>query len=470
MENPSSPSPEASQGGSLRGRFSEATDEFVQVFTASIDFDRRLYREDIAGSIAHATMLETIGVLTLAEQEQIVSGLNTILREIEDGEMQWRVELEDVHMNIEHRLIELVGDTGKKLHTGRSRNDQVATDIRLYLRTAIDHLVAQQSELLRALADLADANADTIMPGFTHLQAAQPITLGHHLMAWFEMLKRDRDRLLDCRKRVNHLPLGAAALAGTPYLPDRNLVAQLLGFDDVCENSLDAVSDRDFAIEFCAAAALCLTHMSRWCEEMVLWSSQQFDFITLPDRFCTGSSIMPQKKNPDVPELIRGKTGRVNGHLISLLTLMKSQPLAYNKDNQEDKEPLFDAVDTLDHCLTALIGMVPNIEANTEVMLQATLRGFTTATDLADYLVRKKKVPFRDAHDMVGQAVQLALKQGKSLEEMSLAELNGNATSVIEQDIYEVLTPQGSIASRDHIGGTAPQQVRAAITRARAQI
>ena len=469
MENPSSPSPEASQGGSLRGRFSEATDEFVQVFTASIDFDRRLYREDIAGSIAHATMLETIGVLTLAEQEQIVSGLNTILREIEDGEMQWRVELEDVHMNIEHRLIELVGDTGKKLHTGRSRNDQVATDIRLYLRTAIDQLVAQQSELLRALADLADANADTIMPGFTHLQAAQPITLGHHLMAWFEMLKRDRDRLLDCRKRVNHLPLGAAALAGTPYLPDRNLVAQLLGFDDVCENSLDAVSDRDFAIEFCAAAALCLTHMSRWCEEMVLWSSQQFDFITLPDRFCTGSSIMPQKKNPDVPELIRGKTGRVNGHLISLLTLMKSQPLAYNKDNQEDKEPLFDAVDTLDHCLTALIGMVPNIEANTEVMLQATLRGFTTATDLADYLVRKN-VPFRDAHDMVGQAVQLALKQGKSLEEMSLAELNGNATSVIEQDIYEVLTPQGSIASRDHIGGTAPQQVRAAITRARAQI
>ena len=469
MENPSSPSPEASQGGSLRGRFSEATDEFVQVFTASIDFDRRLYREDIAGSIAHATMLETIGVLTLAEQEQIVSGLNTILREIEDGEMQWRVELEDVHMNIEHRLIELVGDTGKKLHTGRSRNDQVATDIRLYLRTAIDHLVAQQSELLRALADLADANADTIMPGFTHLQAAQPITLGHHLMAWFEMLKRDRDRLLDCRKRVNHLPLGAAALAGTPYLPDRNLVAQLLGFDDVCENSLDAVSDRDFAIEFCAAAALCLTHMSRWCEEMVLWSSQQFDFITLPDRFCTGSSIMPQKKNPDVPELIRGKTGRVNGHLISLLTLMKSQPLAYNKDNQEDKEPLFDAVDTLDHCLTALIGMVPNIEANTEVMLQATLRGFATATDLADYLVRKN-VPFRDAHDMVGQAVQLALKQGKSLEELSLAELNGNETSVIEQDIYEVLTPQGSIASRDHIGGTAPQQVRAAITRARAQI
>ena len=469
MDNPSNPSSEASQSGSLRARFSEATDEFVQVFTASIDFDRRLYQEDIAGSIAHATMLATIGVLTSAEKDQIENALGTILREIENGDMQWRVDLEDVHMNIEHRLIELIGDTGKKLHTGRSRNDQVATDIRLYLRAAIDRLVAQQSELLHALADLADANAGTIMPGFTHLQAAQPITFGHHLMAWFEMLKRDRDRLLDCRKRVNQLPLGAAALAGTPYLPNRDLVAQLLDFDGVCENSLDAVSDRDFAIEFCAAAALCLTHMSRWCEEMVLWSSQQFDFITLPDRFCTGSSIMPQKKNPDVPELIRGKTGRVNGHLISLLTLMKSQPLAYNKDNQEDKEPLFDAVDTLGNCLTALIGMIPNIQANAEVMLQATLRGFTTATDLADYLVRKN-VPFRDAHDMVGQAVQLALKQDKSLEKLSLAELNGNETAVIEQDIYEVLIPQGSIASRDHVGGTAPQQVRAAIARARAQI
>jgi argininosuccinate lyase len=469
MDNTSSPSPEASQGGSLRGRFSEATDEFVQVFTASIDFDRRLYKEDIAGSIAHATMLETIGVLSQTEKDQILSGLNTVLAEIENGDMQWRVDLEDVHMNIEHRLIELIGDTGKKLHTGRSRNDQVATDIRLYLRTAIDQLVVQQSELLSALADLAESNADTVMPGFTHLQAAQPITFGHHLMAWFEMLKRDRERLLDCRRRVNQLPLGAAALAGSTYLPDRILVARLLGFDGVCENSLDAVSDRDFAIEFCAAAALCLTHMSRWCEEMVLWSSQQFNFITLPDRFCTGSSIMPQKKNPDVPELIRGKTGRVNGHLISLLTLMKGQPLAYNKDNQEDKEPLFDAVDTLGSSLTALIGMVPNIEANKSVMLQATLRGFTTATDLADYLVRKN-VPFRDAHDMVGQAVQVAVSQGKALEELSLEELNGNETNVIEQDIYEVLTLQGSIASRDHLGGTAPTQVRAAIARAKLQI
>ena len=469
MENSTSQTPHAADGGSLRGRFSEATDEFVQVFTASIDFDQRLFREDIAGSIAHATMLETINVLTKAELDQIVAGLQNIQAEIEGGRLQWRVDLEDVHMNIEHRLIELIGDTGKKLHTGRSRNDQVATDIRLHLRSSIDGLVEQQGQLMTALADLAESNADTIMPGFTHLQAAQPITFGHHLMAWFEMLRRDRDRLLDCRKRLNQLPLGAAALAGSPYKPNRALVAELLGFDGVCENSLDAVSDRDFAIEFCAATALSLTHMSRWCEEMVLWSSQQFNFITLPDRFCTGSSIMPQKKNPDVPELIRGKTGRVNGHLIALLTLMKSQPLAYNKDNQEDKEPLFDAIDTLANCLTALIGMVPNIQANKDVMLDATLKGFTTATDLADYLVRKN-VPFRDAHELVGQAVQLAVSLGKGLEELSVEELNGPGQSVIESDIYDVLTLQGSIASRDHLGGTAPSQVRKAIARARATI
>ena len=469
MENSTSQTPYAADSGSLRGRFSEATDEFVQVFTASIDFDQRLFREDIAGSIAHATMLETINVLTKAELDQIVAGLQTIQAEIEGGRLQWRVDLEDVHMNIEHRLIELIGDTGKKLHTGRSRNDQVATDIRLHLRSSIDGLVEQQGQLMTALADLAESNADTIMPGFTHLQAAQPITFGHHLMAWFEMLRRDRGRLLDCRKRLNQLPLGAAALAGSPYKPNRALVAELLGFDGVCENSLDAVSDRDFAIEFCAATALSLTHMSRWCEEMVLWSSQQFNFITLPDRFCTGSSIMPQKKNPDVPELIRGKTGRVNGHLIALLTLMKSQPLAYNKDNQEDKEPLFDAIDTLANCLTALIGMVPNIQANKDVMLDATLKGFTTATDLADYLVRKN-VPFRDAHELVGQAVQLAVSLGKGLEELSVEELNGPGQSVIESDIYDVLTLRGSIASRDHLGGTAPNQVRKAIARARATI
>jgi argininosuccinate lyase len=472
MDNPNSTiAPQSPHGaeGSLRGRFSEATDEFVQVFTASVSFDQRLYKEDIAGSKAHATMLRSISVLDSDELNQILQGLQTIQDEIEGGVFQWRVDLEDVHMNIEHRLIELIGDTGKKLHTGRSRNDQVATDIRLHVRAAIDQLISQQSQLLGALADLAETNADTIMPGFTHLQAAQPITFGHHLMAWFEMLRRDRERLLDCRKRVNQLPLGAAALAGTPYLPNRPMVAELLEFEGVCENSLDAVSDRDFAIEFCAAAALSLTHMSRWCEEMVLWSSQQFNFITLPDRFCTGSSIMPQKKNPDVPELIRGKTGRVNGHLISLLTLMKSQPLAYNKDNQEDKEPLFDVIDTLSDCLTALIGLVPNIQANKDVMLAATDQGFTTATDLADYLVRKG-MPFRDAHDVVGRAVQLAASQNRPLEDLSIEELNGPNSNVIEEDVYQILTLQGSVGTRDHLGGTAPNQVRQAIQRARAMI
>ena len=400
--------PKLGTGGLLRGRFSEATDEFVEAFTASVTFDRRLYRQDIAGSVAHAQMLAKIGVITAVEADQIIQGLNTIESEIESGNFNWQIALEDVHMNIESRLIELIGNTGKKLHTGRSRNDQVATDIRLYLRDAIDQLDQLETELLKAIAGVAYQHTDTIMPGFTHLQAAQPITFGHHLMAWFEMLMRDRTRLRDCRKRVNQLPLGAAALAGTPFCPDRAFVAQMLGFDSVCENSLDAVSDRDFAIEFCACAALTLMHMSRWCEELVLWSSQQFDFVELPDRFCTGSSIMPQKKNPDVPELIRGKTGRVNGHLMALLTLMKSQPLAYHKDNQEDKEPLFDSIDTLHGCLTALIGLVPNINPNKSAMLDATLKGFTTATDLADYLVRKQ-VPFRDAHEMVGQAVQVAV-------------------------------------------------------------
>jgi len=457
--------PKLGTGGLLRGRFSEATDEFVEAFTASVTFDRRLYRQDIAGSVAHAQMLAKIGVITAVEADQIIQGLNTIESEIESGNFNWQIALEDVHMNIESRLIELIGNTGKKLHTGRSRNDQVATDIRLYLRDAIDQLDQLETELLKAIAGVAYQHTDTIMPGFTHLQAAQPITFGHHLMAWFEMLMRDRTRLRDCRKRVNQLPLGAAALAGTPFCPDRAFVAQMLGFDSVCENSLDAVSDRDFAIEFCACAALTLMHMSRWCEELVLWSSQQFDFVELPDRFCTGSSIMPQKKNPDVPELIRGKTGRVNGHLMALLTLMKSQPLAYNKDNQEDKEPLFDSIDTLHGCLTALIGLVPNINPNKSAMLDATLKGFTTATDLADYLVRKQ-VPFRDAHEMVGQAVQVAVAKGKPLDELTLAELNGQENGIITEDVYEVLSLQGSVAARNHFGGTAPKQVREAIARA----
>jgi argininosuccinate lyase len=451
------------------GRFTEATDAFVESFTASVPFDRRLYHHDIEGSIAHATMLARVGVLSEAERDRIVSGLREIHKEIDDGKFDWRIDREDVHMNVESRLITLIGDAGKKLHTGRSRNDQVATDIRLYLRDAIDDLDTLQTELLETLIDLAEQHAGTVMPGFTHLQPAQPITFGHHLLAWFEMLHRDRDRLRDCRRRVNVLPLGSAALAGTTFPIDRACVAELLGFDAVAENSLDAVSDRDFAIEFCATASLTLVHLSRWCEELVLWSSPQFGFVELPDRFCTGSSIMPQKKNPDVPELVRGKTGRVVGDLVALLTLMKSQPLAYNKDNQEDKEPLFDAVDTLYGCLTALRGLIPAIEARPERMAAAARVGFTTATDLADYLVRRG-VPFRDAHEIVGRTVAHALDEGSNLEDLSLRALQQIGGDVIDASVFEVLTIDGSVAARDHFGGTAPAQVRAAIGRARTRL
>lgn len=451
------------------GRFTEATDAFVETFTASVGFDRRLYHHDIEGSIAHATMLASVGVLSGDERDRIVSGLREIHKEIDEGRFEWRVDREDVHMNVEARLIELIGDTGKKLHTGRSRNDQIATDIRLYLRDAIDAIDAVETELLDALLELAARHTDTVMPGFTHLQPAQPITFGHHLLAWFEMLLRDRERLRDCRRRVNVLPLGAAALAGTTFPIDRQAVASALGFDAVAENSLDAVSDRDFAIEFCATASLTLVHLSRWCEELVLWSSQQFGFVELPDRFCTGSSIMPQKKNPDVPELVRGKSGRVTGDLIALLTLMKSQPLAYNKDNQEDKEPLFDAVDTLRDCLTAMRGLIPAVEARPERMTAAARLGFTTATDLADYLVRRQ-VPFRDAHEIVGRAVAFALDQGKDLDALTLDELKRFGGDAIEAGVFDVLTLEGSVAARNHIGGTAPAQVRAAIERARARV
>ncbi|MEZ5559278.1 MAG: argininosuccinate lyase [Pseudomonadales bacterium] len=451
------------------GRFTEATDAFVESFTASVGFDQRLYRHDIDGSIAHASMLAAVGVLTDDERERIVSGLRQIHKEIEAGEFQWRIALEDVHMNIESRLIELIGDTGKKLHTGRSRNDQVATDIRLYLREQVDLLVDLQRDVLLALLDQAEAHAATIMPGFTHLQAAQPVTFGHHLLAWFEMLKRDRERLLDCRRRINVLPLGAAALAGTTYPIDREAVARALGFDGVAQNSLDAVSDRDFAIEFCSAASLTMVHLSRWCEELVLWSSQQFAFVDLPDRFCTGSSIMPQKKNPDVPELVRGKTGRVVGDLMALLTLMKSQPLAYNKDNQEDKEPLFDCVDTLTDCLIAMRGLIPAIQPRAGRMREAASLGFTTATDLADYLVRNQ-VPFRDAHEIVGRAVAFALGVGRDLSELSLEELQRFGGNAIAADVFDVLTLEGSVQARNHIGATAPQQVLAAAKRARAAL
>ncbi|HEX5677021.1 MAG TPA: argininosuccinate lyase [Alcanivorax sp.] len=447
------------------GRFSESTDAFVQAFTASVGFDRRMYRQDIQGSQAHATMLAEAGVLTGEERDAIVQGLDEIRAEIEAGEFQWSVALEDVHMNIEARLTDKIGITGKKLHTGRSRNDQVATDIRLWLRDEIDLIDGEMERLMTGLLDQAEREAATIMPGFTHLQTAQPVTFGHHLLAWFEMLKRDRERLADCRKRVNRMPLGAAALAGTTYPIIRERTRELLGFDEVCENSLDAVSDRDFAIEFCALAALCVTHLSRVSEELVLWTSAQFNFIDLPDRFCTGSSIMPQKKNPDVPELVRGKTGRLNGHLIALLTLMKSQPLAYNKDNQEDKEPLFDAVDTLAGCLRAFADMIPAIEPNREVMREAARRGFATATDLADYLVRKG-IAFRDSHEIVGKAVALGLEKKKDLSDMSLAELR-QFSDQIDEDVFEVLTLEGSVSARDHIGGTAPDQVRAAVARGR---
>ena len=447
------------------GRFTEPTDAFVERFTASVGFDRRLYHHDIRGSIAHASMLAEVGVLTTEERDTIIDGLKDVKEDIEAGRFDWSVALEDVHMNIEAKLTERIGITGKKLHTGRSRNDQVATDIRLYLRDEIDVISEELNRLQSGLLDLAEREAATIMPGFTHLQTAQPVTFGHHLLAWYEMLARDAERLQDCRRRVNVMPLGAAALAGTTYPIDRHITARLLGFDRPSENSLDSVSDRDFAIEFCSFAALLMTHLSRFSEELVLWTSAQFDFIDLPDRFCTGSSIMPQKKNPDVPELVRGKTGRVNGHLVSLLTLMKSQPLAYNKDNQEDKEPLFDTVDTVKGCLKAYADMVPAIEAKADNMRVAAKRGFSTATDLADYLV-KKGVAFRDAHEIVGKAVAFGVAEGRDLSEMTRQELAG-FSDVIGEDVFDVLTLDGSVQARNHLGGTAPEQVLAAVARAR---
>jgi argininosuccinate lyase len=450
------------------GRFTESTDAFVEAFTASIDFDQRLYRYDIAGSVAHASMLSHVGIITVDECRTIVAGLEDIQAEIERGDFAWSVELEDIHMNIEARLIERIGETGKKLHTGRSRNDQVATDLRLYLRDEIDDLCAALTRLQVALVDIAADEADTIMPGFTHLQVAMPVSFGHHMLAWEAMLERDHQRLCDCRARVNVMPLGAAALAGTGFPIDRAYTAGLLGFDSAAGNSLDAVSDRDFVIEFCAAASLIMMHLSRFSEELILWSSAQFDFIELPDRFCTGSSIMPQKKNPDVPELVRGKSGRVTGHLVSLLMLMKSQPLAYNKDNQEDKEPLFDTVDTLQGSLRAFSDMMPAVTVKHANMAAAAKQGFSTATDLADYLVRKG-IAFRDAHEIVGRAVRHGIDTDKDLSTMTLNELQG-FSSVISDDVFAVLTLEGSMAARNHPGGTAPAQVREAISAARKRL
>jgi argininosuccinate lyase len=446
-------------------RFSEPVSDLVKRYTASVFFDYRLASVDIQGSLAHAEMLAHQKIISAQDYADIQRGMAQIQAEIAEGKFEWLLDLEDVHLNIEKRLTELVGDAGKRLHTGRSRNDQVATDIRLYLRAAIDDISVLLRALRMALVDLAEKNTDTILPGFTHMQVAQPVTFGHHMLAYVEMFGRDAERMADCRKRVNRLPLGSAALAGTTFPIDRERVAKTLDFEDVCHNSLDAVSDRDFAIEFCAASALIMTHISRLSEELVIWMSPRVGFIDIADRFCTGSSIMPQKKNPDVPELARGKTGRVNGHLVALLTLMKAQPLAYNKDNQEDKEPLFDTVDTVIDTLRIFADMAGGITVKPQAMRQAALQGYATATDLADYLV-KKGLPFRDAHEAVAHAVRACEQRGCDLAELSTEELR-QFSELIGPDVHQVLTLEGSVAARHHVGGTAPEQVRMAIQRVR---
>lgn len=450
------------------GRFTESMDALVEAFTESVSFDRRLAPHDIQGSIAHATMLGEVGVLTTEERDAVVAGLSAIGADIEAGRFSWSTQLEDVHMNIETALTERIGQAGKKLHTGRSRNDQVATDVRLLLRAEIDEILGVLHALRAAIVDLAEREADTIMPGFTHMQSAQPVTFGHHLMAWFEMLDRDAERLVEARSRVNRMPLGAAALAGTSYPIDRAMTAKLLGFDAPCANSMDAVSDRDFCIEFISHAALLMVHLSRMSEELILWMSPQFDFVDLGDAYCTGSSIMPQKKNPDVAELVRGKSARVIGHLNTLLVVMKGQPLSFNRDNQEDKEPLFDAIDTVKSSLAVFAGMLPTLTARRDNMREAAGRGFSTATDLADYLVRKG-TPFRDAHEAVGRAVRLCVESGRDLHELSLDELKGFSDNV-GADVFDVLTVEGSVAARDHVGGTAPARVREAIAAARERL
>ncbi len=468
MQQDDKPAGKGPAGKAWSGRFAEPLDRLAQRFNASVSFDQRLAEFDIQGSLAHARMLAATRLIRSEDLASIERGMAEILAEVRAGSFPWSLEREDVHFNIEHRLTELVGDAGKRLHTARSRNDQVATDIRLWLRAEIDDLTGLLKGVRSGLVDLAEKHTDTLMPGFTHMQVAQPVTFGHHLMAYFEMFSRDAERLADCRKRVNRLPLGASALAGTSFPIDREAVARELGFDGVCENSLDAVSDRDFAVEFLATAALVMAHVSRLSEELVIWMSPAFGFVAIADRFCTGSSIMPQKKNPDVPELMRGKTGRVYGSLIAMLTVIKGQPLAYNKDNQEDKEPLFDAADTLRDVLTLLAELLKGIEPNRERMRQALRQGYATATDLADYLVRKG-VPFRDAHEIVARAVRTAEKSGKDLSELGMEELRA-FSSLIDQDVRAVLTPEGSVASRNHVGGTAPEAVRAAIARARTRL
>jgi argininosuccinate lyase len=448
--------------------FSEPMSDLVKRYTASVGFDQRLWRADIAGSLAHAEMLAAQGILSAEDHAAIQRGLNEIATEIDAGQFEWKLDLEDVHLNIEARLTERVGIAGKRLHTGRSRNDQVATDVRLWLRGEIDEITGLLKAVQTVMVEKASEHADVILPGFTHLQVAQPVSFGHHLLAYVEMFARDAERMLDTRKRVNRLPLGAAALAGTSYPLDRERVAATLGMEGVCQNSLDAVSDRDFAIEFSAAASLVMLHISRLSEELILWMSQNFGFIALPDGFCTGSSIMPQKKNPDVPELARGKTGRVVGHLVGLVTLMKGQPLAYNKDNQEDKEPLFDTVDTLKDTLRIFADMLAGLTVKPEAMRAAALKGHATATDLADYLV-KKGLPFRDAHEVVAHAVKTATQQGVDLAALTLDQLK-TFDARIEADVFDVLSLEGSLNARNVLGGTAPAQVRAQVERHRARL
>jgi len=461
------PSSKSSKAKTWSGRFAEPVDRLVQRFTASVTFDRRLAMHDIAGSLAHARMLAACGVIGRRDLAAIERGLAQVRAEIRAGKFAWSVENEDVHSSIERRLTELAGSAGKRLHTARSRNDQVATDVRLWLRDEIDSIIGKLAALEGALLSKAARHASLVMPGFTHLQVAQPVTFGHHLLAYVAMFERDRARLADCRRRVNVLPLGAAALAGTTFPIDRARVARELGFEGVAENSLDAVSDRDFAIEFAASAAIVMVHLSRFAEELILWMSPRFGFVKIPDRFCTGSSIMPQKRNPDVAELVRGKSGRVFGHLVALLTLMKGQPLAYNKDNQEDKEPLFDTVDTLKDSLDAFAALAAGLQPQAKAMRAAALEGHATATDLADYLVRKG-VPFRDAHEAVARAVRAAEAAGCDLAALPLKALK-RFSFAIGADVFRSLTLEGSVASRNHIGGTAPAQVRAAIARARSR-
>lgn len=440
------------------GRFSEPVDAFVLRYTASVDFDKRMALVDIDGSVAHATMLAKVGVISEQDLADIKRGMAQIREEIQTGKFEWQLELEDVHLNIEARLTALIGDAGKRLHTGRSRNDQVATDIRLYLRGEIDEIIRRVEHLQEVLVAQAEKNYNVIMPGFTHMQVAQPVTFGHHMLAYVEMLERDHARLIDLRHRVNSSPLGAAALAGTTYPIDREYTAKLLGFETVAQNSLDAVSDRDFAIEFCAAASLIMAHISRLSEELVIWMSQRFGFIKLPDRFTTGSSIMPQKKNPDIAEKIRGKTGRMYGNLMAMLTIMKGIPLAYNTDLSEDKEQVFDSIDTLLDSLAIVTPMIAKMKVNAERTRRAADMGYANATDLADYLA-KKGIPFREAHHIVGSMVNYAIKHNKRLDDFTMDEYR-QFSDKIEEDIREEISLETCVKARRSFGGTAPERVR----------